>query len=284
MRSTIHIWTVSTACFVGLAFLTVSCSTGPAPPKVGTPAWSWKAATDTWANGDLVKTSSNLEPLIKPDSEYAQRAQPWRLVITGGLASGYMELADAFENGFRKNKGASMLFRRYMNDYRQRANKQALQFGQTYLAFHKTGGTGDIPIAFSFPTGSVLRIAEVSRASQGIALSAQEVTTAERRALRRGVLLAACSAVGAGNDSAKARQIFSSGGATIPRNTFLTALAVKLHDVVSFYSPSKMDRPDRIKFFDGKALDILKGLPETTDSKKLVKKIERELKAAAKRH
>ncbi len=283
MRPTSDIRTVLVVCFLSLAFLMMSCSSGPAPPAKGTPAWYWQAAQETWAANDVLKTSEHLASLVKPDSEYADRAQPWRMVITGGLATGYMKIANACEQGSRANKAASSLFRKQMNDYRTHANRQALQFAQTYLAVLKANREGDVPIAFTFPQGSALSVSELAKLASGAALSDREMVMAERKSLRREVLLTACSAVGAEEDTAKAQKIFSTVPFTVPKATFLLGMAKKLHTLAGYYSPFKMDQPDRVKLFNEKALETLKSLPENDETKKLIKTIEKELKNASKR-
>jgi hypothetical protein len=231
----------------------------------------------------LLKTADNLEPVAESDSPLAAKAQPWRLILTGGLAAGYMEMADAMEQGSRANAAAAADFRRQMNDYRSMTNRQVAQFYETFMAFKKGGAADAIPLAFSFPNGSATAVAEIARLNEGAAISEAEVAGAEKRVLQRAVLLEACSAVGAENDTAKTQQVFSAENPTVPKDTFMLAMAQRFHELASYYNSYKMDQPDRLKMFNEQALGILKGLPESDDNKDLIKKIEGELKAAEKR-
>ncbi|MCP5112017.1 MAG: hypothetical protein GY953_14405 [bacterium] len=262
---------------VGLAFLLASCASGPAPPARGTPGWYWQAAGETYAAGDLGKTSEHLESLAKPGNEFADRAIPWRMVITAGMATGYVKVAEGFELGAKVNRAAATAFRKQMNDYRSQADRQALQFAQILMSFEKAGGEGAIPLAFSFPKGSTLPVAEVSKAAEGIMLSGTEVAAAERRSLEREVQMMACVAVGATEDVAKAQSIFSAENASVPRDVFVRAVAAKLHEMTKLYGRSKLGRPDRAKQLNEIALSAVKSLPESDESKALIEKIEEDL-------
>ncbi len=271
------------ACLLAAMLISLSSCGGPAGPAPGTPAWFWQAAQTTWSTGDLQKTSDNLETLAKPGSEFADRAQPWRLMITAGMAAGYMKIADAYEAGAKVNQGAAAEFRRVMADYRSQANRQAVQFFQTFAQLQQANAAGEVPIAFSFPQGSAQEVASLNKIAEGHVLSEREAAAAEQQSLQREVLLTVCNAVGAKQDTAKAQKIFAGENPVIPRETFLAAVAEELHRLGDIYSPRKLDKPDRVKLFDEKALEVLKSLPESEETKKLAKEIEKELKAANKR-
>src|SRR5215470_17808255 len=95
---------------LGLFGLT-SCS-GPTTARVGTPEFYWYAAKETYAAGDYMKTADHLDHLIDNQNEYTARALPWSLVLTSGMAAGYIELADAYTAGARVNKIRSLALRR----------------------------------------------------------------------------------------------------------------------------------------------------------------------------
>jgi len=261
-----------------LTLTLISCATGPAP---NTPPWFWQAAQDNYRMGDYLKAIDHLEPLIAPGGEFTERAQPFRLVLTAGLARGYMDLAEAFEAGARMNERAATEFRRRMNVYRSQANRRAMNFAESFLAFEKAGPGASIPIAFPYPSGNPLPVAELTKAGQGIALSETELATAERRAVERAILMTACTAVGAEDDTAKAQQVFSGQNVTVPKETFLLAMAKQLHALSQLYTPAKMNEPDKLKLLNERALEALRSLPETAETKSLVEKIEKMLKPKA---
>jgi hypothetical protein len=267
--------------FLALALL--SCSSGPPPLAVGSPAWHWQNAATTWEAGDLEKTSDNLEPLVKAGGEYADRAQLWRLVITGGVAVGYIEMSDAFEAGAKAHRPAATDFRRHMNTFRSAATNESVQFYETYMEFKKANPAGPLPLAFSFPKGSAQEIADLKKASEGFVPSDDAIPALVRQVLQRSVLLAACDSVGAGNDPAKAQQVFGGQDPTVPKDSVVLALAQALDKLGNFYSPEKQDNPQRFSLFKEQALETLQSLPETDETKKLIGAIEKDLKAAAKK-
>jgi len=94
-----------------------SCSSNDAP-QPGTPAFYWSAAKETYAAGDYQKTVDHLGNILSSQNEYVARAQPWMLIMTSGMARGYMDLADAFEAGGHANQPQATAFHRLVNDYR----------------------------------------------------------------------------------------------------------------------------------------------------------------------
>ncbi len=266
-----------------LVFVFLSCATGPSGPAEGTPGWYWQNALTTWEAGDYQKTSDNLEELIEPGSEFADRAQPWRLILTAGMAKGYMDVAEAFENGARANQAASSEFRMHRNNYRTLVNRQVAAFWETLVAYKKSNPAGEIPLAFSYPQGSAVPVAALARVGEGIKLSEAELPSVERQAIQRAVLMTTCRFAGAEEDTAKTQQIFSAGEVKVPKETFDFALAKTLNEIAWFYSAYEMDQPDRLKMLNEQALEIAKGLPENDDTKELIRQIESHIKEAEKR-
>src|SRR5262245_42739476 len=86
-----------------LALLGLSSCDKPVPSAASVrPAdFYWTAARETWAAGDYVKTSDHLDHLIEAHNEFSVRAIPWSLIITSGMAGGYIDLADHYVAGAR---------------------------------------------------------------------------------------------------------------------------------------------------------------------------------------
>lgn len=259
-----------------------SCSSGPRAPEKGTPAFYWQAAQERFAAGDYRKTNDHLDQLLKTDNEYTSRAQAWRLVLLTGMTASHMELADSFENGARANKANPVPFRRYSSDFRNEANRLALQKAETFLDFQKKNKDTEIWLDYGFPTGSAAPVMQLTKASTGILMATEEVETAQRRVVERGVLMATCSAVGAPGDSAKALEVFKSGQVKVPRAQFMMALADSLYREAELYAPRKLDQPDRANAFCNLAMDALKEVPESKESKELKSKIGDTLKKSRK--
>jgi len=268
---------VKAGVFLLSCFIVTSCSDNNSA-RPGTPAFYWAAANETFAAKDYVKTIEHLEKLTADENEFTARARPWLLVMTSGMSRGYMYLADSFEAGARANKNTPTEFRRRTNTYRGEANRLALEFVQTFDQFQK-GKDDPVLIAVPFPTGSVAPVVQLSKASAGMVLQPAEVEPAEKRALERGVLLATCEAAGAPEDPAKTQELLKTGSLKIPRAAFVTAAAATLIDESQLYGPRKLGDREKFKIFCARALDALKTVPETKQTKELTTKINKSLKA-----
>jgi len=266
------------AAFVALAILS-SCSSGPAGPAKGTPAFYWQAAGETFKAGDTIKTLDHLDQILATDNDYSARALPWALVLTAGMAAGYGELADSYETGGRVNKTAPMSFRRPITDYRSSANRFSLQFAEHAAKLDKVKGDA-VPLTFGYPAGTAAPVAALAKLASGVVLSDPEAEAAQKRAIERGVILAACRMAGAPDDTAKTEAILKTPDAKVARPAFLLAVAQILFDESQLYGPSKLDDPEKVVIFCQRALDALKNVPESKERKALATKIQNVLKKA----
>jgi hypothetical protein len=262
-----------------ILILSAACSSGPAAPERGTPAFYWSAAKETFTAGDFLKTSDNLDQLLKTDNEFKTRAQPWSLILTSALAHGYMETGDSFEQGARANKTNPLPFRRYTNEERRMARGLALQFDEQFQSFLKSNKDEPVRLAFPFPNGTQASVPLLAKASIGILPAAGEIDDAHRAILQRSVILETSRTVGAADDATKARQMFSAGEVKVPRADFLLAMANSLHDQAMLFGPTKLDEPEKMKMMSEQVLAALKGIPDTQPVKDLSGKIEKEMKA-----
>lgn len=258
-------------------FLLLTACGGPSGPQPGTRAYEWAAARDSFAARDYLKTVEHLEQLNAADNDYTARARPWLLMMTSGMSRGYMDLADNFDAGAHANKSNPIDFRRRTNAYRGEANRLALEFVEVFDKFQK-GKDDPVPIAFPFPSGSAAPVAQLSRVAAGMMPSPAELEPAEKQAIVRGVLLSSCDAAGAHEDTAKAEKLLTPGNLTVPRSEFILSMAGTLFDESQLYSMRKLDDPEKLKIFCNRALDALKSVPETKQTKELSTKISKSLK------
>jgi len=262
---------------VTLTLMAVSCA-GPEQPKVGTPLFHWNAAKQTFAAGDYDKVNNNLGDVIRTDNEYTARAMPWRLVLLSGMTKGHSELADTWESGANANRTNPAPFRTQMNVYRKLGGQLALQFAETLQKFEATHKGQKVTLEMPFPSGSAAEIPQLKRVSGGILIPEAESETLEKRVIERAVLRAACRAVGAPDDAAKAQQIFKSEPLQIEWPVFATALAYSLCDQAELFTNERLDRPDRLEYFTKKALELLKAVPDSKEVKSLKARAEKLLK------
>jgi len=253
-----------------------SCSSQPAPPATGTPAFYWQAARETFGTGDYTKTLEHLDNLLATDNDYTARALPWSLVLKSGLAEGYMELADHYAAGARVNKADPSAFRRQTSDLRNFANRLALAFAQDFGTAEKL--KDPVPLAFAYPKGSALPVPELARVAGGFVLPQPEAEALQRRVLERDVLLAASRAAGAADNTAKTEQILKSENASVPLAVFLEAMAENLYDQSQLYTRDRLDDPGKLAIFCQRAQEALKKVPESKATKELGAKIAGALK------
>jgi hypothetical protein len=74
--------------------------------------------------------------------------------------------------------------------------------------------------------------------------------------------------------------VLKSGDAKVPRAAFVMAMGNSLYEQSQLYSRQKLDEPAKQKIFCGRALEALKMLPESKETKALNTKIEASLKKA----
>jgi hypothetical protein len=263
---------------ISLSLLLVACSTGPTPPRKGTPEFYWQAARETFEASDYLKTADHLDSIGRTENQFTSKAQPWRLVLISGMTKAFMELGDNYEFGARINKANPTPFRKRVSYYRNMAAGLCLQFAETFRSFKQSHQEPEITLSFPFPTGSAGQVPGLNKLSNGIFLSEAEQETTQKRMLERSILIAVAKSVGAGEDTAKAQAMFQAGEVKVPRAVFMTAIANALYEQSQLFAGLKLDKPDQLKLFANEALDALKGVPETKDTKALTAKIQAALK------
>ena len=232
-----------------------SCS-GTSTVRVGTSEFYWSAARETYAAGDYRKTADHLERLINDANAYRARAIPLYLVLTSGMAKGYMDLADQYAAGARINKAKALAFRVKAAEYRNTASRLALRFAQSVDRLDQVP-LGRMPLDFPFPKGNAAPAPEFLQIGGGVELAPADAETAETLAIQRSVLMTVCLAAGSPNDVAKAEEILGGEGAAISRDTFGRAIAEMLKTESSLYSRNKLDEPEKLAAFQERGARVL---------------------------
>ena len=264
---------------VPLLFALISltgCSSAPKGPQPGTPAFYWQAAKDTFAKKDYLKTADHLDLVVKTQNEFTKPAQVMRLVLTAGMAKGYIDLASSFDLGAKANTFKPMPFRKVSSDYLKMAEIRALEFGETYLDFVKNDKDANIDLEFGYPSADMTEIQELKPIVAGRSLPDETVQASlERKSLAKAIALSACAAVGAANDTAKGQAAFQNGSAQVPRETFMLAMATNLYDTADLFGRKKLDKADRLEMFAKEAKDALKQVKDSKESKSLSAKVDK---------
>jgi hypothetical protein len=261
-----------------LAWAGASCSSGPRPPEPGTPAFIWGAAKATYHSGDFRKTGENLSQLTQSDNEFTERARPWSAVVSAGLAQGYYDMAESYEAGARANRSNPTPFRKQVSASRSFASAAVLEFAQTLHTFLAKNTDPNVALACEYPTGSMAEPQASLRVAKGLLLQESDRDQLEQAMLQRGVLITMSRVLGTPDDAAKTLELFKAGEPTIPRATFVFGAAKVMHDLSALYAPIRLDLPNRAQLLEQQALDALKTIPETKDTKALANRIQAALK------
>ncbi len=218
----------------------------PAPSASAQRAsYYWSAARETYANGDYAKTADHLEHLLDAPNQYTALAVPWYLVLTSGMANGYMELADQYAAGAHVNKAKAAAFRTKAADYRTIASQWAMRFAQNSEKL-KDIPLGPLPIAFPLPKGGAAQPPQLKQIAGGMELSPEDAEAAEILTVQQAVLMAVCRGVGAPQNLAKAEEILAGDRAEVPRATFGNAVADALEAESALYARNRMDEPQKL--------------------------------------
>jgi len=261
-----------------LALGATSCSTGPAPPRPGTPAFYWASAQEAYRNGDFQKADSSLSEIVGTDSEFTVRARPWQLIISAGLAQGFSEMADNYELGGRANRENPVPFHKQVTTLRSLANAAAMELTEGFHGFLQKDKDPNMQLSFAFPAGAAAQPPALRKVAAGMVIQDSERESMQTDMLQRGVLLSLCRAAGNPDDPAKTIELFKSGEVRVPREVFLFAMAKSLQERSELFGPNKLDLPERVKIMCQEALDALQQIPQTKETKALAAKLQATLK------
>ncbi len=244
-----------------------SCKTGTPKAKQGTPAFYWQAAQETLAKRDYLKTTEHLRRVMRGENEFTERAIPFRLVVAGGIADGYYDLAAGIQKGVRASKQPPATLRKALMDYRLMAETRSLEFTETFIAYVKSPKKDPVLLDFAFPPLGPGLPKEMPQIEGGGLPPAEVMTAVERRMVEQAVPHMVEAAVGAADDPAKARAAFQSGKAEVPREVFLRAMLQTLHKQCGLFGRTALNKPDRMYIFANQGLEALKTMAETDENK-----------------
>ena len=272
----------------GLLCLLASCSeSGPPAIRTGTPAYYWQTAMEAYGKNDFAKANDWLDKITKSNkNDHTGRAWAFRLLLTSGLINGYKELADNYEYGQRSNKNNPTPFIKKVTEYRGVASRMALQFGEQYAEYDKSGPDAKTMIAFPLPAvGSTSKPTQLNQIAQGIAPDEAAVSAVLGGMTARGVVLAICDAVGAKEDASKARAALQTLPLEIPRAAFEQVVAKALYTAAQLHGGKLNGNPAVQEFLVKQAQKALASVTDTAgkDVKELKANLEKELKEAVKR-
>ena len=267
------------------AFLLVSCSESQRGPAIGTPEWFWVAANDTHAAGNYEKAADHLENAADSENPWQERAAIWRFVLLDGLARGYMELAEAYQDGARKNQGNAPKLQNSIQQYQRDARRHTIDLVESLGTARKMMGTAQsIQLDFPLATGSAAESPTLGIVLGGTAPNEYQAIDAETQTVERGIILATTAAIGAGDDAAKTRTTFETPPVEVAPNIFFLCLATSLLDRSEVFDRDHLNEPDKrdvmLKFAGDFNKPALEG--EDEDLKKQAEELQEKIEEAKK--
>jgi hypothetical protein len=245
-----------------------------APPRPGTIAHSWYSAGVAWKAGEFEKATQYLARVASSQSDYTDRARAWLAVASAGLADGYIELSNAYEEGLKTGKATSAEFRNAMRDVRAAANSTAFQFAEVMHAITEKNKNAEFKLDFEFPPGNLDEPLQLVKVKKGLAMQAAAHESLRKAMGNRGIVRFTAAVAGSPTDPEKAKAQLASA----PRDTVLTAIAKQLIAAADLYSPKKLDMPKRGNVLCTEAVEALALVPESKERKALEAKAKEALK------
>ncbi len=267
------------------ALLLVSCSESQRGPAIGTPEWFWVAANETYATGNYEKAADHLENAADSENPWQERAAIWRVVLLDGLARGYMELAEAYQDGARKNQGNAPKLQNSIQQYQRDARRHTIDLVESLGTARKMMGTAQsIQLDFPLATGSAAESPTLGIVRGGTAPNEYQAIDAETQTVERGIILATTAAIGAGDDAAKTRTTFETPPVEVAPNIFFLCVATSLLDRSEVFDRDHLNEPDKrdvmLQFAGDFSKPALEG--EDEDLKKQAEELQEKIEEAKK--
>jgi len=218
----------------------------------------WSDASERYLAGDYLKAISNLEPLLDRDNPQSARALPLSLVLTSGVAAGYIDVAECYAAGARANKAKATAFKNKASVYRALANHMVLQFAEGARRIDQISG-GSIQLAFAPPRGNGAEPPLFKKIANGIEPEKTDEELTVALAVDRGVLASVASAAGAANNFAKVAPLLQRGQVLVQRSTFTKAIADSLERESQLYGRTKLDDASKMAMLRLLAQNVVSG-------------------------
>ena len=228
------------------AFLFISCSEPERGPTVGSPEWFWLAANESYAGGDYEKTADHLENAADSENPWEARAAIWRFVLLDGLARGYMELADGYQDGVKINQRNASALQNSIQQYQRDARRHTINLVESLGTVRKMIGKAEsIQLDFTVPGGSAADSPALGMVLDGNVPKESQAIDAENQTVERGIILATTAAIGAGEDAAKTRKTFETPPVEVAANIFFLNVAASLLDRSEVFDRKHLNEPDK---------------------------------------
>jgi hypothetical protein len=264
---------------LAISLLLVACSGAPPTPA----SEQYLAdARSSLRTSDFDVALKNLERAIKSagDEPAGQQAAVLRVALVTALADAGKQMAEAYGVGAREPSAQSRLgsFGKMRSDYYGIARSRLMDAMQSLMNQRPKLSNNPMPIQVTFPgsTGGTDPTMNKIKSGQWVADAdrfAAELQT-DRNALAR--LLSAVA--GAGQDTSKGQQIYSTGKVDIDPRVYLIELSNSFLQIGAMFETRALNEPDRLRTVN----EVVRGNLELAQ-KLLAAKPDKDLEARVKK-
>ena len=218
--------------------ITVVFGCTPAPP--GTQYWV--QAQRQFEQGDYADTLAYLNDLLAHETNYAERASAWKVLILSAMTRAAMEWEEACDGGVHfVPQWKSRNYKICITQYRRQAKIRLLALLDAVTEFDQvTHSSKIVTLAFPLPDASTAASPILRRIKVGSMPNEDIRKAAAARTLDRHFILQSQNAIGAKN-STMAKSRFASLPVEVEKTRFLLGVARTLHQASAVFEPRRLD-------------------------------------------
>ena len=208
----------------------------------------WNQAHRQFEKGDYGDTLAYLKDLLSHETDYAERASAWKVVILGAMTRAAMEWEDACGEGvYFVPQWESRRYKICIDQYRRQTKTRVLALLDAVTEFEqKTESSETVALGFPLPNASAAASPILRRIKVGNMPHEDILEAAAARTLDRHFILQTMDAVGA-DDPADAKSRFESLPVAVEKARFLLGVAQTLQQAADAFEPGRLDDAARRK-------------------------------------
>ena len=234
-------YVVSTLAALAL-LMEAACST-PVEEERKSPLWI--SAQISFSEGDFEDALKKLDSVAQQEPHLRESVAPWRAVTLAALARGYLELANAYDEGDIYHHHRVVSFRRTKNAYESKSRGPTLALADLARDLPSVLADVDtIALDFPFPGGSSSPSSLTAFIRQGRSLKDSDVEKALSYTLRRSMMSTLAEVVGRSDDLEAARALFEGGPVYVTRSAFFAFVGRALCQQADLFVESRINDLD----------------------------------------
>lgn len=248
------------AAVLGLGLL-AGC--GGEPIVARSPEALLRLAQEQCANRNYRAASDTLGRVLEqaPPGELAGRAHLFRLVLLGGMARGYQEMAEGYLEGARQAAPAATELRTVAMDYFGRARGRSIEMVEAFDRFLREPRSAPLRLDLPLPDVPGGESGVLAKIRSGSRVAEEDQRAAEEEKIRQGLAVLMAEVLGAGEDvrAARARTL---GEATLEPDAVSLALAREMIEASRIYRKDALNDPRLLQLYYERAQAVAEGVAQ----------------------